>query len=132
MERCELKTETVIGIYKLIKNDQIEEADARVKIVLPRVCQQHVARCLELVCLLLEQTQQICKTNKQFARITGLLVAYANVFSWCGPNRTHGGFHSSARWHPNTQASSQASCSRDGLISGTLGGKLHRRHGVLQ
>ena len=49
--------------------------------VLPGVCQELGARHPEHVCLLLEQTQQICQTNKQFARIAGLLLAYVDVFS---------------------------------------------------
>ena len=38
-------------------------------------------RCSKPVFPLLEQTRQICETNKQFARIAGLLVAYVDVFS---------------------------------------------------
>ena len=64
-----------------VKDDQIKVADIKTKSVLPGVCQKHVVRCPEHVCLLLEQTWQICETNEQFARIAGLLMAYADVFS---------------------------------------------------
>ena len=33
------------------------------------------------VLLLLEQTSQICETDDQFAKLTGLLIAYQDVFS---------------------------------------------------
>ena len=76
----ELEAETVIKIYQPVEDYQIR-ANIRVKSVLPGVCQENVSRHPEHVCLLLEQIQQICQTNNQFARITGLLLAYADVFS---------------------------------------------------
>ena len=72
---------TIIGIYQYIEENQIEAAEVQAKSVLPGACQDYVTRCPPHVLPLLEQTRQIYKTDDQFAKLAGLLIAYQDVFS---------------------------------------------------
>ena len=80
-EPRELKAGTITGVYQPIEEDQIEAAEVQTNSVLPGACQDHVTRCPPHVRPLLEQTHQICKTDDQFAKLAGLLIAYHDVFS---------------------------------------------------
>ena len=56
----ELKAGTVIRVYQLVEEVQIETAEVQANSVQPAACQDHMTRCPPHFQPFLEQTRRIC------------------------------------------------------------------------
>ena len=80
-EPQELKAGTIIGIYKPIDKNQIEETSVWAQSVLPGACQEHNFKCPANARALLKLARPVCETDEQNKKLASLLTAYQDVFS---------------------------------------------------